>query len=197
MSQETISALLGRPLTDVEIANFNLYLNISNQALGDLLCMDLCSKEDPRTFDAREGYSTVFTDIFTDIQEVKLNGTVTTDYSVRQWDKRSGSWYNSLVFSNRLDEGDEVEVSASWGFTKIPVDLQLLIARLFDLITRENNLDREINSKKVEDFTITYNHSSITMSDTLRESLLKDNASVISRYSLCNMPYVKHGKVDC
>lgn len=41
ISQEDMAALLGRPLTDVETKNFNLYLQIAILRLDDLLCIKI------------------------------------------------------------------------------------------------------------------------------------------------------------
>jgi len=197
MEKDTISALLGRSLTSSEDANFDLYLKISRESLDDLLCMRLCDDANVRYFDGREGYSTVFTDIFTNINEVTVNGSIVDadTYSARQWDRRNGKWFNSIVFDSKLCDSDEVVVDADWGFDTMPSDLQLLLARLFDLVTKQNNLDREVNSKKIEDFTISYNHSSITMPESLMESFVSDNNATISKYSMCTIGNIQHGRV--
>lgn len=199
MNQAKLEALLGRPLTPTEQTNQRLYLKIARESLEGLICTTVsCESEEARAYNVREGYSTAFVDIFTELTEVKIDGTVIdpSKYSVRQWDKRSGSWYNAIVLNRKFRNCDrEIEVTASWGFDSMPVDLQLLMARIFDHVGRQNSLDREINSKKVEDFTISYNHSSITMSDTLWASLVQDNATTISKYSMCDIPNVQHGRV--
>lgn len=41
ISQEQMAALLGRPLTEVEQANYSLYLDIAILRLDDLLCLRL------------------------------------------------------------------------------------------------------------------------------------------------------------
>lgn len=191
MDKTKVSALLGRPLTPYEDTNFELYLNIAKENLGQLLCMDICSSEDPRVFNARDGYTTVFTDVFRDIDEVKLNGTVVTNYSKRQWDKRSAKWYNSIVFEHKLCADDEVEISANWGFNKMPLDLQQIIAGLFGLITQKNNQDTTISSKQVEDFRISFD-----VDADIDQSFEAKYAKTIAKYSLCNIPYVRHGGVS-
>lgn len=193
MDKITIAAFLGRPLTPTEDTNFDLYLKLARQSLDGLLCMTLCDADDPKVYEAREGYSTVFTDIFTDIQEVKVNGDVVaaSKYSPRQWDKRNGSWYNSLVFEDKFESGDEVEVTASWGFSKTPVDLQAVLAGLFGLITKKNKFDGTISSKQVEDFRISFNNDA-----DLDEEFAKKYGDTISKYSLCNLSSVRHGSTE-
>lgn len=193
MDEDRMSALLGRSLTAVETQNFKLYLKIAKESLSDLLCTDLCSNEDPRVFDGDEGYSTVFTDIFTEVEEVKVNGTVIdqSKYSPRQWDKRQAKWYNSVVFDYKLCRGDEVEISAFWGFgNKMPADLQLVLAGLFDLITKKNKFDGTIKSKRVEDFQITFD----TEAD-LDEMFYSKFDQTINKYGLCSIDRFRQGRV--
>lgn len=183
-----MSALLGRPLNTYETANFEAYLKIASESLDDLLCMRLCSIEYDRVFDVREGYSTVFVDIFTQIDKVKINDKVVTNYQVRQWNRRSGSWFNSLVFDCRFREDTEIEVSASWGFRKMPSDLQNLLAGLFGQVTKKNKFDGSIASKQVEDFRISFRADA-----DLDTEFNQKYSDVISKYSLCSIGDVKHG----
>lgn len=199
MSESEMEALLGRPLTPVEEANFDLYLDIAEDSLEDLTCNSFESELDAtRTFDTRDGYSTAFVDVFTEVTEVKVNGTVkdTDDYSVRQWDKRTASWYNSLVFDCKFKKNDVIEVTGNWGFepssggSELPSDLQLVLAGLFAQITKKNKYDSTIQSKQVEDFRITFN-SDVDLDD----AFYRNYGKIISKYSLCDIPQVSHGKV--
>lgn len=195
MNEAKVAALLGRTLTPIETSNFKTYLKIARESLDELLCTNLCDNTQDRIFVARDGYSTVFTDIFTEIADdgfVKLNGDTVTDYTVMQWDRRNGNWYNSIVFDKRLCDDDEVEVSASWGFSQMPSDLQLILAQLFGLIGKKNKYDSTVTEKRVEDFMIKLN----TDAD-LDDEFFKLYASTISKYSLCGIPYVKQGKTRC
>jgi len=194
MTAAEVSKLLGRTLTANETANFALYLNIAQTQLEDWLCFPLCCDNDDRTFDAREGYQTVFTGPFTEVTEVTLNGTVVapTEYKVKQNDSYSGSWFNSIVFNNRLRD-DVIVVKAEWGFgNKLPVDLQALLAATFDLYSRKqaNASDSNIKSKEVEDFKITYKEGT---SENLASDFVADNSGTIDKYSLCNIGNIQHG----
>lgn len=65
----------------------------------------------------------------------------------------------------------------------LPVDLQMLLARCFSVIGEENNTDgKNVASKKVEDFQITYDTSS---TETPMSMFVRLNASVIAKYSEC------------
>lgn len=197
MDKQQMSALLGRSLTPVEDTNFDLYLEIAEANLETLICTPVTEVTETRYFDTRHDYKTAFIDIFWNVTEVKLNGNVTTDYQVRQWDRRNGSWYNSLVFDKYL-KGKELEVTADWGFapvsggSSLPIDLQSVLAGLFGLISKKNKHDGSIASKQVEDFRISFN------ADTdLDADFYKTYSSIISKYSICDIPEVQSGKVKC
>lgn len=199
MTKEELSALLGRPLTPIEDANFESYLNIAYELLDDLICTPIVEVEETRTFDLREGYSTTFIDIFWDVLEVKVNDKVKTNYSPRQWNKRNASWYNSLVFTDKFSSCDtEIEVTASWGFSptsggsSIPLDLQSVISALFALITKKNKYDPTVASKQNRDYRISFHKDT-----DLDSEFYKNYGSTIDKYSLCNIPNVQHGEVSC
>lgn len=192
MNKEQLVALLGRPLTPVEDANYKTYLKVARQTLDRLLCMRLCDDEEVRYYDVREGYTTVFTDVFTEVYEVKLDGKVvpSDNYSVRQWNRRNGEWYNALVFNCRFDERDtEVEVKAEWGFDCMPLDLQTVLAALFANITKKNKQDVTIASKQVEDYRISFN-----VNADLDASFMQDYGDVLGQYSICKVGNVQHGR---
>lgn len=195
MDKQQISALLGRSLTPVEDTNFDMYLEIAEANLETLICTPVTEVTETRYFDTRHDYKTAFIDIFWNVTEVKLNGNVTTDYQVRQWDRRNGSWYNSLVFDNFL-RGRELEVTADWGFSPVsggsslPLDLQSVLAGLFGLISKKNKHDGTIASKQVEDFRISFNADV-----DLDADFYKTYGSTIAKYSICDIPEVQSGKV--
>lgn len=108
-----------------------------------------------------------------------------------QWDRRNADWYNSIVFDHKLCQDDEVEVVASWGFGgKMPKDLQYILAGLFGLITKKNKFDGSVTSKRVEDFQISFDNSV-----DLDGAFYSQNRKTITKYSLCDIDIVRHGKV--
>lgn len=175
-------ALLGRPLTQVEDTNYSLYLKIAQERLEDLTCLNLEDETADRIFDVREGYTTVFTDPFTAINSVEINGNAFTDYTPMQWDRRNARWYNSIVLKTCAKE---IKINADWGLCS--PELQLLTARLFSLLGSEKAGNGNIKSKKVEDFTISFNDNSVY------EQFLVDNQPLIAKYSLCNIGNIQHG----
>jgi hypothetical protein len=189
LNKEQVEKLLGRSLTTSETDNFDLYLKIATERLEELLCMQLCGSDDDRTFMSREGYRTLYMDVFTDLESVTIDGNEVDedDYVVKQNDSYSGSWFNSIEFERPL-KGKKVVVSADWGFDTVPVDLQLLLARLFDQGSKEQS-DKNVKSKKIEDFTVTYENGK-TMDD-----LANENSSVIQKYSLCSQGQIRSGEI--
>jgi len=198
MDTTQIAKLLGRPLTSNETANFDLYIDIAEEALEGLICSPITDIEEARTFDIREGYSTAFLDIFRSVSEVMIDGEIidSSDYSLRQWDKRSASWYNSLVFDDRFKSYQgEVTVTAEWGFAEpeegqpsnIPIGLQMILAGLFAQVSKVNRTDSSIASKQVEDFRITFN-----VNNDLDAEFLNKYGSFVAKYSTCGVGYLRH-----
>lgn len=199
MTEAQLAKLLGRPLTPVESENFALYLDIATEALETLICSPVDSETETRTFDTRKGYSTAFVDIFTEITEVKVDGSVITpsNYSVRQNAKRNGSWFNSLVMPNQFVSNGEIEISANWGFdfssgdgTDMPNDLQMVLAGLFGLVTKKNKQDTTVKSKRTEDFYISFD----TETD-LDEAFSSRYNATIQKYSNCDVGNTQHGGI--
>lgn len=193
MDESELEALLGRPLTPTENTNKDLYLDIAKESLEELLCISLDTnpngsgdaETETRTFDVREGYSTVFAGIFAQVSQVKVDGTVTEDYYPAFWDKRSNPFYNSIVLAKA---GNTAEITAVWGFSTVPNDLKLLWAQLFANVSKKYTPGSDnIRRKAVEDF-------SIWLGDlTDDETFLNANKRTIQKYSMCNIGYVLHG----
>lgn len=187
MNQAQLEALLGRSLTPREATNRRLYLDIAREEIESLMCISLCCNDsEARTFEPREGMSTVFTGIFTDIEEVRVDGTVVTDYYKAFWDNRNGSFYNSIVFAT--PQSSEVEIEASWGFDNIPSDLKRLWTQMFAVVSKKRTVSH-VKSKKVEDFSVTYTDESDI------EAFARDNAVTIRKYSMCTIGDVRHGGI--
>lgn len=190
-TQEELEKLLGRSLTPVEVTNLDLYLEIAEERLEQLICSRVNLIAEERTYDGRSGYSTVFTELFTEVTSVEVDGKAleASEYSIRQWDNRNGYWFNSIVLKHRLRKEAEVVVNGSWGFdsTTMPTDLQLLFAKLFALVSSMNKGNGNVKSKKVEDFSVTFNDNSNY------DQFLIDNRGTIQRYSVCNVGYVRSG----
>lgn len=181
MNKTQMAALLGRPLTSIEDTNYSTYLKIAQERLEDLTCLNLSSEPSERIYDVREGYTTVFTDLYTSVDSVKIDGNEISDYTSMQWDRRNASWYNSIVLETNAET---VTVTADWGICS--PELQLLTARLFKLLGSES-MSSNIKSKKVEDFSITLNDN------TVYQQFLVDNQALIDKFSLCSIGNIQHG----
>lgn len=186
MNQDRISALLGRPLSEAEQSNFKTYLEIAQGKVSDLLCVDICQKVGTKKFAARQGYQSLNVPIFTEIDWIKLNGSETTQYHVRQGSELYGDWYNSIVFDAPL-HSETVEIKADWGFSQTPMDVQVMIAELFGMAT-DSIANDTVQSKQVEDFRITFNK-------TKQEAFAEKYAATIAKYSVCVNGNVQHGNV--
>ena len=106
ISRTDLEALIGRSLTQTEITNYDLYLNIAGMRVSDLVCYTL----EP----------------------------------------------------------------------VLPADLALVVARCFDVISVENSRRAGVSSKRVEDFSITYDSSADIFGD-----FLKTNSATLAKYSKC------------
>lgn len=156
----------------------------AKQFLESLLCLDFSQDSGERTFTTREGMRTVFTGIFSNVNSVTVNGQA-VDYYPAFFDKRSGSFFNSIVLDKPVC--GEVVIDADWGFDELPADLKKLLANA-DAVTSQAYSVKEVKSKRVEDFSITYSD----LSDD--EVFHKQNAVTIAKYSMCDVPYVLHGE---
>lgn len=187
MTQDKISALLGRPLSSVEVTNFTTFLELAQSKVSDILCANICQEVDTKRFPARNGYKTLNVPIFTEIDSVTLDGTATEKYTVRQGNRLNGDWFNSLVFDVPL-HCQVVEIKADWGFSKTPIDVQVLVAQFFGMAT--DTLDGElVQSKQVEDFRITLKDKTKT------EVFATKYAATIAKYSSCVQGEIEHGNV--
>lgn len=188
LSKEQVAKLLNRSLTSSEDANFDTYLKIAVQRLEEMLCMTLCGDAAERTYQTREGYRTLYVDPFTDVTTVTVDGKEVTAFTKKQNDKFNGYWYNVIEFDSK-QTGKNVVVDADWGFDKLPVDLQLLLARLFGQGSVEHTSDGQVKEKKIEDFSVTYKDGA-----TFDEFVLA-NSSIIDKYSQCNVGTIRSGAV--
>lgn len=157
----------------------------ARQMVEALLCLDLTpALAQARTFTAREGMRTVFIGLFSSVSSVTVDGEAVTNYSPAFFDKRNGTLFNSLVFTEPVC--GEVVVTGNWSAASLPADLQRLLDNALLVVNKAYSV-KEVESKRVEDFQITYSD----LSDD--EAFLKQNAVTINKYSMCNESYILHG----
>lgn len=190
----TLEKLLGRSLTSSEDSNFEQYINYTISTLENLLCWSPLEGENVRTFTSRDGYRTLWTDPFTSITDVKVDGRTVTDYKLAFNGNFNYPFFNSLVFPYSLG-GQTVEITGTWGFEKLPADLGALVAEIFKMYgrTSSGNMAGNVTNKRVEDFSISYGDK------TEMDTLATNNSSVISKYSNCQSAgEISHGETgDC
>lgn len=156
----------------------------AKQFLESLLCLDFSQDSGERTFTTREGMRTVFTGIFSNVRSVTVSGDA-VDYYPAFFNKRNGDYFNSIVLTKPVC--GEVVIDADWGFDALPADIQKLLANA-DAVTSQAYSVKEVKSKRVEDFSITYSD----LSDD--EAFLKQNAVTINKYGMCHIDYILHGE---
>lgn len=191
MKKEQLVALLGRPLSNREDSNYEQYMEEATSYIESLLCMPLRFDDETHIFNGRDGYSTLYTGIHTDVIGVRVDGEIISPekYHSAFFDNRNSRVFNSIIFSKKLRARDVIEVDAVWGFECYPADIKSLIAKAFLLVSQPLKAASNVKSKKVEDFSITYSDS------TKEEQFEIENSKVISKYSLCNLGYIRHGEV--
>jgi hypothetical protein len=189
MSQDKISALLGRPLSATETTNFSTYLSLAQGRVSDILCANICPQyEEAKTFELRDGYRTLNLPIFTEIQSITIDGSTLdpSNYSVRQGLSFNGEWFNAVVFNNAYI-CTQVVVTADWGFNQIPNDVQLMVAEQFGLMSDSLDADN-VTRKQVEDFSVQFN-------GTKTDSFNAKYAPTINKYSCCVKGNVQSGNI--
>lgn len=193
LTQSEVEAYLGRSLTSKEATNFNNNYDTAQEILESLLCisLDTRAKNAPAKtyeFDARDGYSTVFTGIFQSPTAVTVNGKTKTNYTPKFWDNRNTDVYNSIVFDKPLRHKDTVAVTALWGYETLPNDLGRLLSQMISIVGSKHST-KGVKSKRVEDFSISYMENSET------DKFIDDNAVTIQKYGMCHIGEFRSGRV--
>lgn len=188
----TLEKLLERSLTSSEDSNFQQYINFTISTLDNLLCWSPICTDATASYESRYGYRTLWTDPFTSITDVKVDGRTVTDYKIAFNGNFNYPFYNSVVFPYPLN-GQTVEITGTWGFEELPADLGSLVAEIFKMYGRisSGNMAGNVTNKRVEDFSISYGDKSEM------DTLVANNSSVISKYSNCQSAgEVSHGETE-
>jgi len=188
MKTVKLEALLNRSLTASETTNLKTYLKIAQEQMDTLLCY-FGGDDDIREFDPRVGYRTLFTEPFTEVTSVEVDGEVTTDYVAKHWNSRRGDWFNVIEFDEPMVD-KIVTVEADWGFGEcMPADLELLLSRLFNHVSTGSQVDGRVIEKDLDrSYRVKYSNTSG------KELIDTEFASVIQKYSLCNVGEIRHGR---
>ena len=192
LDKSTLVKLLGRSLTSSEDSNFEQYINYTISTLENLLCWSPVCTDATAIYTSRDGYRTLWTDPFTSITDVKVDGRTVTDYKLAFNGNFNYPFYNSVVFPNPLN-GQTVEITGTWGFEDLPADLGALVAEIFKAYGRitASNMAGNVTNKSVEDFSISYGDKSEM------DTLASNNSSVIAKYSNCQSAgEISHGNTE-
>jgi hypothetical protein len=192
MDIDSITAYLGRPLTDFETANFDSLFNQTVARLENLLGTPLVKFDGDRTFTVRQGFRTIWIDIFTSVTAVKIDDK---ELSVDEWtaarnDARGAlDWFNSIVLSEKpIKREQTATITASWGFDltnaeTLPEDLKILIAACFAAISQQAQFDPTVANEQIEDYRVSFNTAKSPF-----DLFVATNTLTIQKYS-----QTKHG----
>ena len=188
LSKNKLESLLGRPLTSSEDTNRELYLNIAEERLKELICVSTLTEDNvTKLYDAPKQTKLLYINPLTAVTEVTLDDEVVEGYDLKQWDKLDADWYNVIVFDNRL-KAERVAVTGTFGYGEdLPVDLQLLLANLFSLQSKEQATDNRVEQKSIEGFSVRYKDS------TDYHSLVDKFKDTIHKYSQCSIGEILSG----
>ena len=189
LTESKISVLLGRPLSSTETTNFDTYLTLAKSKVADIIGSRICSSSDTKNFTSRYGYRTLNTPIFSYIDLITVDGVelTTDDYTAYQGSDMNGTWFNSIVFET--EPTGTIVIEASWGFSCLPLDVQMMIAEQFAIASSTNLSDALINSKKVEDFSISFNNTSI------QQAFVEKYMTSINKYNSGSKGNIQSGEV--
>lgn len=94
-----------------------------------------------------------------------------------EWESIAESRLSDLLCVKNLDE-----LLAILGLQALPTELLLVLARFFSAIGTENSVEIGVTSKKVEDFSITFNDSE---RKNVFGNIVTANGGTILKYSQC------------
>lgn len=103
--------------------------------------------------------------------------TATETKSFDMWEQVAEARLSNLLCVANLDE-----LMTILGVTAFPVELKLVLARFFNGISLENGVEFGVTSKKVEDFSITYDKDE---SRNIFANIVTANGDAIRKYSQC------------
>ncbi len=199
MDINSITAYLGRPLTEYETMNFDSLMNQAVARLEDLLGTPLVQVKGERVFAVRQGFCTIWTDIFTEVKSVNMNGEALSENyfaSARNDARGMLDWFNSIILSAKPSERElDVTIDATWGFDlksaeALPEDLKTLIAARFNAMSQDKKFDPTIASEQIEDYRVSY-----ATACTPFDAFVASNTLTIQKYSQTKHGGLRNGTV--
>lgn len=184
LTKEQVEGYLRRSLTPFESDNFDNLLRIAISKLEALICSKVGYIEEERTFQGRDGMRSVFIGLCSEIQSVKVNSN-SVDFATYLGDNAS-QLCDNIVLNKPTKHTDVITVYAGFGLKVIPEELAQVISELFAVKLAG---DDKITSKKVEDFSITYDKTSET------DRIIESYKSILDKYSQCSQITLRSGEI--
>lgn len=189
-TQQQIADMLGRPLTAKEIAGFEAYRDVAVTQLSAILGYSLVLSEEPavKEYTGSKDYRSLIVSPFTDITSVKVNGE-DAEYAVGTTQK---PFNVEIVLGKYMTDNTEVEVTATWGYSKYPAGVLLLISNMFSVVANGQTTGGEAKIKSEDSLShkVTYETSA-----SQYETFAKDNANIIDLYRLPYSSLVSTGRI--
>lgn len=195
ISKEDMAKLLGRPLTSAETTNYDLYIEIAQEQLEQLLGLKLTGTDNSeRVYEARSGFHSLVIDPFSANNPTVTDGdgNAVTGFAVRLDDDYNAKWFNTIELVDRMKAGI-YKVKAKWGYgSELPKGLQLLMAGMFDVTANGNPVASEakIKSETTLSHSVTFDTSSEAY-----QRFVDSYAALIAKYSQDRTAMVLSGKV--
>lgn len=190
ITKEKLEGLLGRTLsTD----RFDAQLSIAIEQLESILGVRIGGSDDePRTYDSRKHYHSVFVDPFVGKPTVTTPaGTPLDVANIMCGDRYGDKWFNTIVMRDRMD-GSPIVVSASWGYgSELPEGVASLLAGVFDIVWSEEFTENTTGAVKSE--TVLSHSVSYDTTKTALEQFEAKNTALIAKYGRPVAGAVRHG----
>ncbi len=184
LTEQQVESYLQRSLTSFESGNFNNLLRIAISKLEALICSKVGYIEEERTFQGRDGMRSVFIGLCSEVKSVKVNSN-SVDFATYLGDSASQICDN-IVLNKPTKHTDVITVHGGFGLKVIPEELAQVISELFAVKLAGGD---KITSKKVEDFSITYDKTSEL------DRIIESYKSILDKYSQCSQITLRSGEI--
>lgn len=184
LTEQQVESYLQRSLTSFESDNFNNLLRIAISKLEALICSKVGYIEEERTFQGRDGMRSVFIGLCSEVKSVKVNSN-SVDFATYLGDNAS-QLCDNIVLNKPTRHTDVITVHGGFGLKVIPEELAQVISELFAVKLVGGD---KITSKKVEDFSITYDKTSEL------DRIIENYKSVLDKYSQCSQITLRSGEI--
>ncbi|MCJ1965193.1 hypothetical protein [Candidatus Nanosynbacter sp. TM7-057] len=159
-------------------------MRIAISKLEALICSKVGYIEEERTFQGRDGMRSVFIGLCSEVKSVKVNSN-SVDFATYLGDNAS-QLCDNIVLNKPTKHTDVITVHGGFGLKVIPEELVQVISELFAVKLAGGD---KITSKKVEDFSITYDKTSEL------DRIIENYKSILDKYSQCSQITLRSGEI--